>query len=140
MRLNLKSGLVLIAFFAQGYPAFPLAAQELSPPADVPREVADMFGGDTGDGTVTFAPPEQSEPDKAPESAATLTGDRYIYTSLRVITSAASRGCGVSNWNCMTNLCKADLGQSAWRGWAGCWRDNSKYICYFECGQTRTAF
>ncbi len=140
MKLNLKFGLALFFFSAQGTYTIPIAAQELAPPSDVPQEVANMFGGNMGEGTVTFAPPEQREINITPAEAAPLAGDRYFYTSLRVITSASSRGCGVSNWNCMTNLCKADLGQSAWRGWAGCWRDNSKYICYFECGQTRTAF
>jgi vibriolysin len=66
---------------------------------------------------------------------------RYLYTTLRVITSGANRGCAVNDWNCMTRLCKADLAdQSAWRGWAGCWRDGSNYICNFECGQTRNFY
>lgn len=65
---------------------------------------------------------------------------RYLYTSLRIISSSASRGCGVNDWNCMTNLCKADLGQSAWRGWAGCWKSGSGYTCNFECGQVKDMF
>ncbi len=65
---------------------------------------------------------------------------RYLYTTLRIVSSSASRGCGVNDWNCMTKLCKADLGQSAWRGWAGCWRSNSNYTCNFECGQVKDMF
>lgn len=69
------------------------------------------------------------------------TSQRYLYTTLRVISSSASRGCGSSDWNCMTRLCKADLRDTnAWRGWAGCWKDGSKYICNFECGQVRSLF
>lgn len=69
------------------------------------------------------------------------TAKRYLYTTLRIISSSASRGCGVYNWNCMTNLCKADLNsQSAWRGWAGCWKEGSSYTCNFECGQIRKMF
>jgi leucyl aminopeptidase len=60
--------------------------------------------------------------------------DRYLYTSLRIISSSANRGCGYGDWNCMTQLCKADLGTTAWRGWAGCYRDGDPYQCMFECG------
>lgn len=63
-------------------------------------------------------------------------GNRYIQTSLRVITNSAPRGCNVSDWSCMARLCKADLrDQSAWRGWAGCWKSGSKFQCNFECGK-----
>jgi Zn-dependent metalloprotease len=69
------------------------------------------------------------------------TGNRYIYTTLRVISSSASRGCSSSDWSCMTRICKADLrDQSAWRGWAGCWKEGSSYTCNFECGQVRKLF
>lgn len=61
--------------------------------------------------------------------------NRYLYSTLRVISGSAPRGCGASDWACMTALCKADLGSDAWRGWAGCWRDGSSYQCYFECGR-----
>jgi len=63
---------------------------------------------------------------------------RYIYDSLRVITKAGSRGCGSGEWNCMTNLCKGDLGASAWRGWAGCRnKSDGDYICLFECSTVK---
>jgi hypothetical protein len=57
--------------------------------------------------------------------AATVTGeappeaagpDRYLYTTLRVVNASGTRGCGYADWNCMTNLCKTDLGSAAWRG------------------------
>ncbi len=63
--------------------------------------------------------------------------DRYIYTTLRVITAGASRGCGVSDWDCMTRLCRQDLSSAAWRGWAGCNPEGSDFICYFECAEVR---
>ena len=65
---------------------------------------------------------------------------RYLYTTLRVITNGSPRGCSYANWTCMTNLCKSDLQDtSAWRGWAGCWRDGDNYQCYFECGHVKRA-
>jgi Zn-dependent metalloprotease len=67
--------------------------------------------------------------------------DRYLFTTLRVIASGATRGCGYSDWNCMTQLCRGDLqDNSAWRGWAGCYRDGGNFQCYFECGQVRKFF
>jgi hypothetical protein len=67
--------------------------------------------------------------------------DRYLYTTLRVITNGSPRGCGYADWTCMTNLCKSDLQDtSAWRGWAGCWRKDNSYQCYFECGQVKQFF
>ena len=65
--------------------------------------------------------------------------NRYQYTTLRVVNSGAPRGCGYSDWNCMTNLCKADLGSTAWRGWAGCWSSDGNWICYFDCEQVKDA-
>jgi Zn-dependent metalloprotease len=62
---------------------------------------------------------------------------KYLYTSLRIITKTSARGCPVNDWTCMSNLCKADLGQSAWRGWAGCDQNNDDFICMFECDAIR---
>jgi vibriolysin len=66
--------------------------------------------------------------------------NQYFYNSLRVIADGASRGCSSGNWNCMTNLCKVDLGANAWRGWAGCWQKSGKFICYFECSRVAKFF
>lgn len=66
--------------------------------------------------------------------------DRYLYTTLRIISSAAPRGCGNNDWSCMTRLCKSDLGSSAWRGWSGCYRDGDNFQCLYECGQVRRFF
>ncbi|MEX0320027.1 MAG: M20/M25/M40 family metallo-hydrolase [Ruegeria sp.] len=77
------------------------------------------------------------------KSAATLRQlprNRYIYTTLRAISSSASRGCRASDWACMTKLCKQDLGASAWRGWAGCWQEDSRFTCSFECGAVMQSF
>jgi hypothetical protein len=134
-RSALHAGLLLCACAV-----LPASAQDSAPPADMPPEIAEMFADAAGEGaTVTVAESEQPQ-DPGAAVGADLVGSRYLYTTLRVTTSGANRGCGVSDWNCMTRLCKADLGQSAWRGWAGCWRDGNNFICYFECGQSRTAF
>ena len=77
-------------------------------------------------------------PPALPPSA---VASRYIYNSLRVVSDSNPRGCAYGGWDCMAQLCKADLkDQSAWRGWGGCWRDGNAYICYFECSQNRFAF
>ncbi len=69
----------------------------------------------------------------------TPTSNRYLQTSLKVITNGAPRGCKSGEWACMTRLCKADMRDaSAWRGWAGCWKSGSKFQCYFECGKIST--
>jgi hypothetical protein len=64
----------------------------------------------------------------------------YLYTTLRVVSSGGPRGCSYGNWDCMTSLCRADIGASAWRGWAGCQKIGSSWLCLFECGQVRKYF
>jgi hypothetical protein len=59
---------------------------------------------------------------------------------LRVITKASPRGCGVFDWNCMSNICTTDLGPTAWRGWAACDPHNDDFICYFDCNQVQELF
>jgi hypothetical protein len=122
--------------------AMPAGAQDAAGPAGMPPEVESLFAdAATKGGTVTFAPSEQPASVGMSGAGASVAGTRYLYSTLRVTNSGANRGCAVSDWNCMTNLCKADLAdQSAWRGWAGCWRDGGTFICYFECGQIRNAF
>jgi len=111
---------------------------EISAPVGMPPEIAGMLN--QGGGEVAVAPPSRPA-DQAPPPGAGLAGTRYLFTTLRVVNNGNPRGCSYSNWDCMTNLCKSDLqDNSAWRGWAGCWRDGNNYICYFECGQTRNAF
>ena len=120
--------------------ASPVLAQDSSMPDGMPSEISDLFAdAQQQGGTVTIAPSEENP--AGTMEANTAATPRYLYTTLRVVTSGASRGCASGDWNCMTNLCKADLqSQSAWRGWAGCWKKGNDYICYFECGQTRNAF
>lgn len=117
-----------------------LVAQESAGPEGVPPEIAQMLGqAALGGGEVTIAPSEQ--PSGIDTAAPGLAGSRYLFTTLRVVTNGSPRGCGHADWSCMSNLCKSDLQDtSAWRGWAGCWRQDSNYICYFECGQVREAF
>jgi hypothetical protein len=117
-----------------------LAAQESAGPEGLPPEIAQMLGeAAASGGEVTVAPAE--EPPGAAAAIPGLAGNRYLYTTLRVITSGNPRGCGHADWACMANLCKTDLQDtSAWRGWAGCWREDSNYICYFDCDQAREAF
>lgn len=79
---------------------------------------------------------EMTKSANAPQPPA---ANRYRYTTMRVIGNGGTRGCGVSDWSCMTALCKADLRDAnAWRGWAGCWREGAKYQCLFECGKVAT--
>jgi hypothetical protein len=68
------------------------------------------------------------------------TPKRYTYTTLRVTNRGNTRGCGYADWSCMTNLCKKDLGSLAWRGWSGCHKSGSSWLCVFECGQVRQTF
>jgi hypothetical protein len=112
----------------------------IAAPEGMPPEIAEMLGEMQGTGaTIDVAPSEQPLDLEALAPGATA-GTRYLYTTLRVVTNGAARGCGYADWACMSRLCKSDLrDNSAWRGWAGCWKRNS-WICYFECGQRRDAF
>jgi hypothetical protein len=129
-----------------------------APPEGMPAEIAAMFGA-AGSGDVAVAPPEpqalqqmapqyqppqspqQLVPPQQPAPRSTLAGTKYLFTTLRVVNNGNSRGCNYADWNCMANLCKSDLqDNAAWRGWGGCWREGNNYICYFECGQARSAF
>jgi hypothetical protein len=109
-----------------------------SGPGGLDPSVARQFGleqlfGNLPSGQVATAPPSPSLPQPAGPT-------HYINDTLRVINDGAPRGCGYSDWNCMTNLCKADLGSAAWRGWAGCYRSGGVWICYFECGRVADVF
>lgn len=66
--------------------------------------------------------------------------DSYLYTHLKASTN--SKGCGYSDWNCMTNSCKTTFqNQSVWRGNAGCWKNkNGTYICYWDCIVSKKTF
>ena len=99
-------------------------------PDMMPPEIANQFQGQS---RATANAPSQGNQEKA-------TGGSYIYNTLRVIHQSASRGCSSGDWSCMTNLCKADLGPDAWRGWSGCDNHDEGYICFFECSQVRKKF
>jgi len=99
----------------------------------MPTEIANQFQGQSE--SVTAAPPQGQ-----PTNLQSLAGNSYIYNTLRVINNSASRGCGSGDWNCMTNLCKADLGSDGWRGWSGCDNFSGGYICFFECSQVKKTF
>lgn len=114
----------------------------IATPDSLPPEIAEMFGEmESTDTEIAIAP--SSEPQDIDEyelGADATTKNHYFYTTLRVISKSSPRGCGYSDWNCMTRLCKSDLrDSSAWRGWSGCWKRNG-WICYFECGQRRSTF
>ncbi len=117
-----------------------LGPDTIAAPTDMPPEIAEMLGQTGGSaGSTDVAASEEPQEADAPEAGA-VAGDRYLFTTLRVISKSSARGCGYANWNCMTRLCKRDLNDTAaWRGWAGCWKGDS-WICYFECGQRRSAF
>lgn len=80
-------------------------------------------------------------PENPPASAFGLVGSQFSYNTLRVIGSGADRGCAMGDGNCMANICKADLGPTAWRGWGGCAPlQGGTWICHFECSQNRPTF
>jgi hypothetical protein len=85
----------------------------------------------------------QSGGEKMPDAPESAPGAKpqYIQSTLRVI-SNTNGGCSFANWSCMANLCRADLGATAWRGAAGCLRQESphSFICYFECNQYRRTY
>ncbi len=109
----------------------------LAPPAGLSPELEREFGTEALLGVAPEMMAQEPGDEPPPEAA---LPDRYIYTSLRLIRRGSPRGCGYSDWSCLTNLCKRDLGSSAWRGWAGCHRSGSSWICYFECGMVRRTF
>ncbi len=112
-----------------------LAQSSSSPPSDVPADAA------TAIGAPAMSQMSDASASEAPEvGPETLAGDQYIYTTLRVITAGDNRGCGASDWSCMSRLCAQDLGQGAWRGWVGCNPDGNDFICYFECARLRDLF
>ena len=139
MLKHLSRAVVIFAVSALSAP-IESVAQDSAGPQGVPPEIAEMLGqAARAGGEVTVAPSE--EPPGAATAIPGVAGNRYLYTTLRVITSGSPRGCGHGDWACMANLCKSDLQDtSAWRGWAGCWREDSNYICYFDCDQAREAF
>src|SRR5689334_16951736 len=102
-------------------------------PDMMPPEIANQFQGQSH---ATANAPSQGPLTNQEKT----TGGSYIYSTLRVIRQSASRGCGSGDWSCMTNLCKADLGPDAWRGWSGCDNQGDGYICFFECSQVRKTF
>jgi hypothetical protein len=114
-------------------------------PEGMPPEVTTMLQNMRGAGAETSIAPSEAPGDlrrdqRTGTGTGVTAGSRYLYTTLRVVSSGSARGCGYADWNCMTNLCRSDLADtSAWRGWAGCWRRDS-WICYFECGQRAEAF
>lgn len=116
------------------------AGAESATPGAMPPEIANMIGA-AGGGEVSIAAPSEPLEGSQPNVPAATAASRYLFTTLRVVNNGNPRGCSYANWGCMTNLCKSDLhDNTAWRGWAGCWKSGSNYICYFECGQTRNAF
>lgn len=109
-------------------------------PESVPPEIAAMFEEMEAAGADVAIAPAEEPIDMEAAGVGEVAGTRYLYTTLRVTTNTSTRGCGYANWNCMTRLCKKDLrDNTAWRGWAGCWKRKS-WVCYFECGQRRNAF
>jgi len=80
---------------------------------------------------------KSSGPARAPTPPTSTS--KYLYSTLRVISHQNPRGCAVDDANCMVDLCRRDLGPSAWKGWGGCWREGAAFQCNFECLQQREA-
>jgi hypothetical protein len=108
-----------------------------APPGGVDPQLIESFGAETIIGMSEEI--LEQEPGAGPPAEAAMP-NRYVYTTLRVVNRGNTRGCGYANWSCMTNLCKRDLGTSAWRGWAGCHKSGSSWVCYFECGIVRRTY
>ncbi len=130
---------VVSIFFIGGGVEIQAQDSGIAAPEDMPAEIAEMLNEMKSDGVDVDVVTSDEPHDAEVASVGATAGTRYLYTTLRVVSKSANRGCGYANWNCMTNLCKKDLGTTAWRGWAGCWKKDS-WICYFECGQRRDAF
>jgi len=144
--------LVILPTAAQDASASSLGAQDASeppesPPSDEGASASPPDGLDPqlvsefGLEALIGNPPTDISASVGAETPPVPAGaDRYLSSTLRVVNSGSPRGCSYANWACMTNLCKSDLGSAAWRGWAGCQKSGSSWICYFECGLVRNSF
>jgi hypothetical protein len=104
-----------------------------SGPEGIPPEIAALLGQAGEGGATTIAPPTAVPDIDAMSADASAVGSNYIYNTLRAISNGGTRGCSSGDWNCMTNLCKADLGSNSWK-------EGGNFICYFECSAVRAAF
>jgi hypothetical protein len=81
--------------------------------------------------TVTIAP---TNPALAPPKRAATDPAMYHYNTMRIITKDSVPACARGDWDCMTNLCKTELGPLAGRNNAGCWSvEGGNFMCIFEC-------
>jgi hypothetical protein len=68
-----------------------------------------------------------------PTAAAALGKGQYLLTIYHVIGHDNPQGCTNAAWDCMTNLCKAELGPASGRSDAGCWSQGDLWQCTFSC-------
>jgi hypothetical protein len=68
-----------------------------------------------------------------PTAPSELGKGQYLLTIPHVIGHDNPRGCTNAGWDCMTNLCKAELGPASGRSDAGCWSQGDLWQCTFAC-------
>ena len=82
------------------------------------------------------APVFQSSPRvdvQKPTEPSALGKGQYLLSLHRVIGHDNPQGCTNGGWDCMTNLCKAELGPASGRSDAGCWSQGYQWQCTFAC-------
>jgi hypothetical protein len=82
------------------------------------------------------APMFQSSPRvyaQKPTAPAEFGKGQYLLTLYHVIGQGSPQGCSNAGWDCMTNLCKSELGPTSGRSDAGCWSQGDSWQCTFSC-------
>ena len=68
-----------------------------------------------------------------PTAPAEFGKGQYLLTLYHVIGQDSPQGCSNAGWDCMTNLCKSELGPASGRSDAGCWSQGDSWQCTFSC-------
>ena len=68
-----------------------------------------------------------------PLKALTAGKPLYLQTQWKVAGQDSTQGCSYGNWQCLENVCKAQMGQNASRGDAGCWQQGNQWFCHWAC-------
>ena len=68
-----------------------------------------------------------------PAAPAEFGKGQYVLTVYHVIGQDNPHGCTNAAWDCMTNLCKTELGPASGRSEAGCSSQGSQWQCTFTC-------
>jgi hypothetical protein len=82
------------------------------------------------------APVVQSSPRvdvQKPTGPSALGKGQYLLSLYHVIGQDNPQGCTNAGWDCMTNLCRTELGPASGRSEAGCWSQGEGWQCTFTC-------